>query len=93
MAGGAGACRAAPELTLQRNARQGRPAHRQNGGATSSTSNVVFVRRSSGPDFDSDYPFGQVAIDKPAIDWSATAPLTGIEDFAFMLLRVSAATC
>ncbi|MBL8483259.1 MAG: 2-methylaconitate cis-trans isomerase PrpF, partial [Rhodocyclaceae bacterium] len=40
------------------------------GGATSSTSKVVIVDRSARHDCDVDYLFGQVAIDRPAIDWS-----------------------
>jgi len=40
------------------------------GGATSSTSKIVILSRSERPDSDVDYLFGQVAIDKPAIDWS-----------------------
>lgn len=40
------------------------------GGATSSTSKTVILSRSSRPDHDVDYLFGQVAIDKPFIDWS-----------------------
>ena len=40
------------------------------GGATSSTSKVVILSRSSRPDSDVDYLFGQVAIDRPLIDWS-----------------------
>lgn len=40
------------------------------GGATSSTSKVVIMSKSSQPDHDVDYLFGQVAIDKPFIDWS-----------------------
>ncbi|SAK89268.1 AcnD-accessory protein PrpF [Caballeronia pedi] len=40
------------------------------GGATSSTSKVVIVGRSSRSDCDVDYRFGQVAIDKPVVDWS-----------------------
>jgi probable AcnD-accessory protein PrpF len=40
------------------------------GGATSSTSKVVVVSRSSRPDCDVEYLFGQVAIDAPVIDWS-----------------------
>lgn len=40
------------------------------GGATSSTSKVVIVSRSERPGHDVDYLFGQVAIDKPFIDWS-----------------------
>lgn len=40
------------------------------GGATSSTSKIVIVSKSQQPDHDIDYLFGQVAIDKPFIDWS-----------------------
>ncbi|MBX3500792.1 MAG: 2-methylaconitate cis-trans isomerase PrpF [Alphaproteobacteria bacterium] len=40
------------------------------GAATSSTSKVVIIARSSRPDCDVDYLFGQVAIDKPVVDWS-----------------------
>ncbi len=40
------------------------------GGATSSTSKVVVVERSTRADSDVDYRFGQVAIDTPLIDWS-----------------------
>ena len=40
------------------------------GGATSSTSKVVIVGASSRADCDVDYRFGQVAIDKPVVDWS-----------------------
>ncbi|PWW14383.1 MULTISPECIES: 2-methylaconitate cis-trans isomerase PrpF [Pseudidiomarina] len=40
------------------------------GGATSSTSKTVILSRSSRSDHDVDYLFGQVAIDKPFIDWS-----------------------
>lgn len=40
------------------------------GGATSSTSKTVILSKSSQPDHDVDYLFGQVAIDKPFIDWS-----------------------
>src|SRR6185437_1390224 len=40
------------------------------GGATSSTSKVVILSKSSRPDCDVDYLFGQVAIDAPVIDWS-----------------------
>lgn len=40
------------------------------GGATSSTSKVVILSKSVSPDHDVDYLFGQVAIDKPFIDWS-----------------------
>ena len=40
------------------------------GGATSSTSKAVIVERSTRPGHDVDYLFGQVAIDKPFVDWS-----------------------
>ncbi|MCX7633121.1 MAG: 2-methylaconitate cis-trans isomerase PrpF [Turneriella sp.] len=40
------------------------------GGATSSTSKVVIIAPASEPGHDVDYLFGQVAIDKPFIDWS-----------------------
>ncbi len=40
------------------------------GGATSSTSKIVILSKSSRPDHDVDYLFGQVSIDKPFIDWS-----------------------
>jgi probable AcnD-accessory protein PrpF len=40
------------------------------GAATSSTSKTVIIDRSTRPDHDVDYLFGQVAIDKPFVDWS-----------------------
>ncbi len=40
------------------------------GGATSSTSKTVILDKSSQPDHDVDYLFGQVAIDRPFVDWS-----------------------
>ncbi|ADG17376.1 AcnD-accessory protein PrpF [Paraburkholderia atlantica] len=40
------------------------------GGATSSTSKTVIISRSSRPDHDVDYLFGQVSIDKAFVDWS-----------------------
>lgn len=40
------------------------------GGATSSTSKTVIVSKSSKPDHDLDYLFGQVSIDKAFVDWS-----------------------
>ncbi|MEX8518827.1 MAG: 2-methylaconitate cis-trans isomerase PrpF [Leptothrix sp. (in: b-proteobacteria)] len=40
------------------------------GGATSSTSKVVILARSTRPDCDVDYLFGAVAIEQPVIDWS-----------------------
>lgn len=40
------------------------------GGATSSTSKTVILSKSSRPDHDVDYLFGQVSIDQPFVDWS-----------------------
>ncbi|GJA06690.1 putative methylaconitate Delta-isomerase PrpF [Aeromonas caviae] len=40
------------------------------GGATSSTSKCVILSKSSKPDHDVDYLYGQVAIDKAFVDWS-----------------------
>ncbi len=40
------------------------------GNATSSTSKTVILAESTQPDHDVDYLFGQVAIDKPFVDWS-----------------------
>lgn len=40
------------------------------GGATSSTSKTVILSKSDRPEHDVDYLFGQVAIDRPVIDWS-----------------------
>lgn len=40
------------------------------GGATSSTSKTVILDKSSQPNHDVDYLFGQVAIDKAFVDWS-----------------------
>jgi hypothetical protein len=40
------------------------------GGATSSTSKIVILSKSARADCDVDYLFGQVAIDRPVIDWS-----------------------
>ena len=40
------------------------------GGATSSTSKCVILSKSSVPDHDVDYLYGQVSIDKPFVDWS-----------------------
>lgn len=40
------------------------------GGATSSTSKTVILSKSEREGFDVDYLFGQVAIDKPFVDWS-----------------------
>jgi len=40
------------------------------GGATSSTSKTVILSKTTQPDHDVDYLFGQVAIDRPFVDWS-----------------------
>ncbi|MBU3021450.1 2-methylaconitate cis-trans isomerase PrpF [Aestuariibacter sp. A3R04] len=40
------------------------------GGATSSTSKTVILAKSKREGYDVDYTFGQVAIDKPFVDWS-----------------------
>lgn len=40
------------------------------GGATSSTSKIVILSKSNQTDHDVDYLFGQVAIDRPFVDWS-----------------------
>ncbi|MBB6341653.1 putative AcnD-accessory protein PrpF [Pseudomonas fluvialis] len=40
------------------------------GGATSSTSKCVILSRSSQPEHDVDYLYGQVSIDKSFVDWS-----------------------
>ncbi|MEZ6932125.1 2-methylaconitate cis-trans isomerase PrpF [Aeromonas sp. S16(2024)] len=40
------------------------------GGATSSTSKCVILAKSQQPGHDVDYLYGQVAIDKPFVDWS-----------------------
>lgn len=40
------------------------------GGATSSTSKTVLLAKSTQPEHDVDYLFGQVSIDQPFVDWS-----------------------
>ena len=40
------------------------------GGATSSTSKTVIISKSTVPNHDIDYLFGQVSIDQPFVDWS-----------------------
>ena len=40
------------------------------GGATSSTSKTVILAKSTQPEHDVDYLFGQVSIDRPFVDWS-----------------------
>jgi len=63
------------------------------GGATSSTSKVVLVSKSSRPDCDVDYLFGQVAIDVPLIDWSGNCGnlTTAVGPFAIAQGLVKAA--
>ena len=43
------------------------------GAATSSTSKTVILSKSTRPDHDIDYLFGQVSIDKPVVDWSGNS--------------------
>ena len=45
------------------------------GGATSSTSKTVILAKSSKPDHDVDYLFGQVGVDQTFVDWRATAAI------------------
>ena len=40
------------------------------GNASSSTSKAVILSRSTRPDHDVDYLFGQISIDQPFVDWS-----------------------
>ncbi|KAG5371640.1 2-methyl-aconitate isomerase [Yarrowia sp. C11] len=40
------------------------------GGATSSTSKIVIINSSKSTDYDVDYNFGHVSLDKPIIDWT-----------------------
>ena len=40
------------------------------GGATSSTSKIVIIGKSTQPDCDVDYLFGQVSIPQPMVDWT-----------------------
>src|SRR5260370_26905179 len=62
------------------------------GGATSSTSKIVILSKSTRPDCDVDYLFGQVAIDKPAIDWTGNCGnlSTAVGPFAISTGLVSA---
>ena len=43
------------------------------GGATSSTSKCVILSKSTQPNHDVDYLYGQVSIDKGLVTWSGTA--------------------
>jgi probable AcnD-accessory protein PrpF len=62
------------------------------GGATSSTSKVVLVSKSTRPGCDVDYLFGQVKIDEPVIDWSGNCGnlTTAVGPFAIAEGLVSA---
>jgi probable AcnD-accessory protein PrpF len=64
------------------------------GGATSSTSKIVILSKSARPDSDVDYLFGQVAIDKPQIDWTGNCGnlSTAVGPFAISTGLVSAPT-
>ena len=56
------------------------------GGATSSTSKCVIVAKSSRPDHDVDYLYGQVSIDSAFVDWSGNCGnlSTAVGPFAIM---------
>lgn len=62
------------------------------GAATSSTSKVVIISKSTRPDCDVDYLFGQVAIDRPLVDWSGNCGnlTTAVGPFAISEGLVSA---
>jgi hypothetical protein len=62
------------------------------GGATSSTSKIVILSKSARPDCDVDYLFGQVAIDKPVVDWTGNCGnlSTAVGPFAISTGLVSA---
>jgi probable AcnD-accessory protein PrpF len=64
------------------------------GGATSSTSKIVILSKSARPDCDVDYLFGQVAIDRPLIDWSGNCGnlSTAVGPFAISTGLVDAPT-
>ena len=61
------------------------------GGATSSTSKTVILAKSDVADHDVDYLFGQVAIDKPFVDWSGNCGnlTAAVGSFAIMSGLVS----
>jgi 2-methylaconitate isomerase len=63
------------------------------GGATSSTSKCVILSKSSQPDHDVDYLYGQIAIDKAFVDWSGNCGnlSTGAGAFAIHAGLVDAA--
>lgn len=64
------------------------------GGATSSTSKTVILSKSSRPDHDVDYLFGQVAIDKAFVDWSGNCGnlSAAVGSFAIQAGLIDAAT-
>ena len=55
------------------------------GGATSSTSKCVILSKSSRPDHDVEYLYGQVSIDKPFVDWSGNCGNLSTSAGAFAL--------
>lgn len=63
------------------------------GGATSSTSKCVILSKSTRPDHDVDYLYGQIAIDKDFVDWSGNCGnlSTGAGAFAIHAGYVDAA--
>ena len=64
------------------------------GGATSSTSKTVILSKSSQPEHDVDYLFGQVSIDKAFVDWSGNCGnlSAAVGSFAIQAGLVDAAT-
>ncbi|HEX8756561.1 MAG TPA: 2-methylaconitate cis-trans isomerase PrpF [Steroidobacteraceae bacterium] len=62
------------------------------GGATSSTSKVVVISKSTRPDSDVDYLYGAISIDKAIIDWSGNCGnlSTAVGPFAISAGLVSA---
>ncbi|ATO18362.1 2-methylaconitate cis-trans isomerase PrpF [Acinetobacter sp. LoGeW2-3] len=63
------------------------------GGASSSTSKTVILSKSQQPEHDVDYLFGQVAIDRPFVDWSGNCGnlTAGVGSFAISNGLVDAA--
>jgi hypothetical protein len=57
------------------------------GGATSSTSKVALVSRSTRPGFDLDYRFGAVAVNEAVIDWSGNCGNLSAAVGVFGLIR------
>ena len=62
------------------------------GGATSSTSKVVLISKSSHPDCDVDYLYGGLAVDKAVVDWSGNCGnlTAAVGPFAISMGLVSA---